>query len=98
MGTDAKSMPRWRGRRQRLMVIDGTGGRLTLLVIPHITTPALGLMVLRLAANMPISGARQAGRVFETADRIVRAAHAESAVWTGATLDARVETTPTRDL
>jgi Family of unknown function (DUF5994) len=92
MGSDARSMPRWSARRQRLMVINGTRGRVTLLVIPHITMPALGLMVLRLAADIPISDARQASRVFETADRIVRAAHVESALWSSPPLHARVET------
>lgn len=92
MGSDARSMPRWRARRQRLMVINGTRGHVTLLVIPHITTPALGSMVLRLSADIPVSAARQASRVFETADRIVRAAHAESALWSGLPPHARVET------
>jgi hypothetical protein len=95
MGHDARSMPGWRRRRQRLMVIDGTRGRVKLLVVPHMTAPALGLMVLRRAADMPVSEARQAGRVFETADRIVRAAQAESALWTGSAHEAQAKTQPT---
>ena len=95
MGHDAKSMPRWRRRRQRLMAIDGTRGRVTLLVVPYMTAPALGLMVLRRAADMPISDARQAGRVFETAERIVRTAQDESALWTGHAHDGHAETQPT---
>lgn len=98
MSHDAKSVPRWGQRRQRLMVIDGTRGRVTLLVVPHMTAPALGLMVLRRAADMPISDARQAGRVFETAERIVRTAQAESALWTGPAHDAHAETQPSPSL
>ena len=92
MGHDAISMPGRRRRRQRLMVINSTRGRVKLLVIPHLTTPALGLMVLRRAADMPVSDARQASKVFETADRVVRAAQAQSALWTGPPHDAQVET------
>jgi hypothetical protein len=98
MRHDAMSMPGWRRRRQRLMVIDGSRGRVKLLVVPHMTAPALGLMVLRRAADMPVSDARQAGRVFETADRIVRAAQAESALWTGPAHDAQLETQSTPGL
>jgi hypothetical protein len=81
MGYDAKSMPGWRNRRQRLMVIDGRRARAKLLVVPHMTMPALGLMVLHRAAGMPVSDARQASKVFETADRVVRSAQVESALW-----------------
>lgn len=90
-GHDAISMPGCQRRRQRMMVIDSTRGRVKLLVVPHMTAPALGLMVLRRAVDMPISDARQAGRVFETTDRIVRAAQAESARWAGPVRDAKVE-------
>jgi Family of unknown function (DUF5994) len=82
MGYDVKSMPGWRKPRQRLMVIDGRRARAKLLVVPHMTMPALGLMVLHRAAGMPVSDARQTSKVFETADRVVRAAQAESALWT----------------
>jgi hypothetical protein len=81
MGFDAKSMPGGRKRRQRLMVIDGRRARAKLLVVPHMTMPALGLMVLQRAAGMPVPDARQASNVFETADRVVRTAQAESAQW-----------------
>jgi Family of unknown function (DUF5994) len=98
MGHDAISMPGCQRRRQRLMVIDGTRGRVKLLVVPHMTAPALGLMVLRRAADMPISDARQAGRVFETADRIVRVAQAESAQCAGPVHDAKAERQSTPSL
>jgi hypothetical protein len=98
MGRDTMSMPGWRLRRQRLMVINGTRGRVTLLVVPHLTAPALGLMVLRRAADLPVSDARQASRVFETADRIVHAAQAESVLWTTPAHDAQLETQSTPGL
>ena len=91
MGHDAVSMPDWRRRRQRLMVVDGTRGRVKLLVVPHMTTPALGLMILRRPADLPVSDARQAGSVFQTAERIVRAARAESALWADPAHGAQVE-------
>jgi hypothetical protein len=98
IGRDVISIPGCQRRRQRLMVIDGTRGRVTLLVVPHMTKPALGLMVLRRAADMPISDARQVGRVFETASRIVRVAQAESAGWAGHVHDAEVERQSTPSL
>ena len=55
----AKSMPGWRKRHQRIMVIAGRRARAKLLVVPHMTTPALGWMVLRRAAALPIPGAEQ---------------------------------------
>jgi hypothetical protein len=88
MSDTAKSMPGWRDRHQRLMVIDGRRARVTLLVVPYMTTPALGLMVLRRAAALPVSGAQQAGKAFQTADRVVRTARAESALWADRTLNA----------
>jgi hypothetical protein len=98
MGHDTMSMPGWRRRRQRLMMINGTRGRVKLLVVPHLTAPALGLMILRRAADMPVSHARQASRVFETADHIVRAAQVESALWISPADDAQVETQSTPGL
>jgi Family of unknown function (DUF5994) len=98
MGHDALSMPGSRQRRQRLMVINGTRGRVKLLVIPHLTMPALGLMVLRRAADLPVSDARQASRIFETANRIMRAAQAQSALWIAPAHDAHVEAQSTPSL
>jgi hypothetical protein len=98
MGHDALSMPGSRRRRQRLMMINGTRGRVKLLVIPHLTMPALGLMVLRRAADLPVSEARQASRIFETANRIMRAAQAQSALWTAPAHNAHVETQSTPGL
>jgi hypothetical protein len=93
MGYDAKAMPGWRQRRQRLMVIDGRLARAKLLVVPHMTMPALGLMVLHRASGMAVSDARQATKVFETADRVVRAALEESALWAQPVADAEIQPT-----
>jgi mRNA-degrading endonuclease toxin of MazEF toxin-antitoxin module len=77
----AVSMPGQRGRRQRLMVVSGRRGCAKLLVVPHLTTPALGLMLLRRAAAMRIPDGQQNTQVFLTADSVVRAAQVESASW-----------------
>ena len=45
------------------------------------TTPALGLMVLRRTAAMPIPDGYQNTQVLLTADSVVRAAQVESASW-----------------
>jgi hypothetical protein len=87
MRLGAKSMPGWRDRRQRIMVIGGRRARAKLLVVPHMTTPALGLMVLRRAAAVPILSAEQNSEEFQTADFVVRAAQAESASWATRTID-----------
>jgi hypothetical protein len=91
MGYGAKSMPGWRDRRQRIMVVAGRRARAKLLVVPHITTPALGWMVLRRAAAVPIPGAEQNSQAFQTADFIVRAAQVESASWATRMLTAQAE-------
>ena len=87
MTSYAMSMPGWRHSRQRLMAISGRRARAKLLVVPHLTSSALGLMVLRLAAAMPIPDAQQVSAVFKTADCVVRAAQAESASWADRTAD-----------
>jgi hypothetical protein len=71
-----------REQRLRLMLVTGAGGSVKLLVVPHLTTPALGLMLLRQAARIPISDADRQSKEFETASRILRAAHGESVSWT----------------
>jgi hypothetical protein len=77
----AMSMPGWDGGRQRLMVVGGRRACAKLLVVPHMTTPAIALMVLRRAAAMPIPDGLQNSQVFLTADSAVRAAQVESASW-----------------
>jgi hypothetical protein len=68
--------------RQRLMVVEGRLGCVNLLVVPHMTSQALGLMVMRCAAAKAFSGAERSTQLFEIADSVMRAAQLESASWT----------------
>lgn len=68
---------------QHLMTLTGRGAGAILLVVPHLTRPRLAVMVLRLAASMPIPAPQQATETFRTADYIVRVARAESSLCTG---------------
>lgn len=65
---------------QRLMMITGNHARATLLVVPSRTSSALALMVLRRAAALPVMSAERNTQAFSTAEGIVRAARAESAL------------------
>ena len=69
-------------RRHRLMVVTGRSARAKLLVVPHMTTPALGVMVMRCAAGRPVSDSDRDSQWSETAAGVIRDAHAESALWT----------------
>ena len=71
----------WHDRRRRLMVIVGRRACANLLVVPHLTSAALGLLVLQRAAAIPIPRGQQDSPLCEAADCIVRAAQAESAQW-----------------
>lgn len=64
----------WEGKHQHVMTISGRSGRANLLVIPHQTSTALAVMVLRLAADLPISPQHRDTQACRTADCIVRAA------------------------
>jgi hypothetical protein len=68
--------------RQRLMVVEGRLGCANLLVVPHMTSQALGAMVMRCAAARSFSGAERGTELFEIADCVLRAAQLESASWT----------------
>ncbi|MGB0877174.1 MAG: DUF5994 family protein [Mycobacterium sp.] len=68
-------------RRPRLMVVVGKAGSAKLLVVPSMTSQALGLMVLRTAAGLPTSGGTGDARLFETARVVMRLAEAESLKW-----------------
>lgn len=70
-----------RYRRPRLMVVVGRDASAKLLVVPSMTSQALGLMVLRTAAGLPTSGGTGDSRLFETARVVMRLAEAESAKW-----------------
>lgn len=86
MSYGGKSMPGWRDQRQRIMAIGGLRHRAKLLVVPHMTAPSLGWMILRRAAAVPIPNTEQDSQVFHTADLVMRAAQVESASWTTRTL------------
>jgi hypothetical protein len=77
----ARPLPTLHCRPQRLMIVAGRLARAKLLVIPHMTSAELGLMVLRRAAATPISDAQRDSEAFRNADRVVRAAEVESAMW-----------------
>jgi len=77
----AKAIPGWRERPQRLMVIAGSEALAKLLVVPYMTSAALGLMVMRCAARKPIPLDQRDTKVFATADYVVRTAQVESATW-----------------
>jgi hypothetical protein len=68
-------------RRPRLMVVVGRAAIAKLLVVPSMTSQALGLMVLRTAAGLPTSGGTGESRLFETARVVMRLAEAESTKW-----------------
>jgi hypothetical protein len=70
-----------RYRRPRLMVVAGRDASAKLLVVPSMTSQALGLMVLRTAAGLPTSGGTGDSRLFETARVVMRLAEAESTKW-----------------
>jgi hypothetical protein len=76
-------LPGEKHRRPRLMVVAGATDRVKLLVVPSLTSQALGSMVLRAAAGLPTSGGTGDGRLFETACVVMRLARAESETWCG---------------
>ncbi len=65
--------------RPRLMIVSGQVGRVKLLVVPSMTSQALGMMVMRTAAGMPTSCGDGDARIFETAQLVMRFAEMESA-------------------
>lgn len=77
----AMTLPNWRGRPQRLMLVAGARARARLLVVPSLTSATLGLMVLRRAAHLSIPIGQMETKVFEVADFVVRSAEVESASW-----------------
>jgi hypothetical protein len=62
------------------MMITGSQGSANLLVVPCWTSSALAAMVLRQAATLNIMHAERDAEAFRTANDIVRAARAESAL------------------
>ena len=70
-------------RRHRLMVVIGRSGTAKLLVVPHMTTPALGAMVMRFAAGRLNLGFGQDSQWCEAAQTVIRDAQMQSTQWTG---------------
>lgn len=77
---------RWNDSRQRIMVVVGKTACARLLVIPHMTAPALGRMVLRYAATMAILSDEHDSAEYAAAGRVVQAARAQSAASVGRAL------------
>lgn len=67
--------PGWEQKRQHVMTINGWEACANLLIVPYATNTALALMVLRLAADLPIDTADRNKRAFVTAGSILCAAH-----------------------
>jgi hypothetical protein len=68
-------------RPHRLMIVVGRSASAKLLVVPHMTTPALGAMVMRCAVGRSNHGGPQAGQWTEAADTVIRDARADSLAW-----------------
>ena len=64
----------WEGKHQHVMTISGRNGSANLLIVPHRTSTALAIMVLRLAAGLPIYPPHRDTQAYRTAECIVRAA------------------------
>jgi hypothetical protein len=88
----------WEGKHQPVMTISGRNGRANLLIVPHRTSTALAVMVLRRAADLPIDPAHRDTQAFQTADWIVRAARTESAVGCAAPDETRQPVSPSADI
>jgi hypothetical protein len=70
-----------RRRRFRLMMVAGRQFSAKLLVVPHVTPQALGIMVMRCAAARPDAASQRDTQLYETAESVVRAARDESSSW-----------------
>lgn len=78
--------------RPRLMMVAGRDKCVKLLVVPCKTSVALGGLVMRCAAAMPVEATVRSTPAFEMADRVLNVAQIESARWLGHHKDA-AETT-----
>jgi hypothetical protein len=70
-----------RRRRFRLMMVAGRQVSAKLLVIPHMTPQALGIMVMRCAAARPRSVSQRDAEMYDTAESVMRAARDEFSAW-----------------
>ncbi|MGE2832733.1 DUF5994 family protein [Mycobacterium sp. SMC-4] len=68
-------------RRPRLMAVKGAEGSAKLLVVPSMTSQALGSIVMRVAAGLPAPSSNGDAKLFDTAQTVMRLAEAESAKW-----------------
>lgn len=80
--SDSRSKNAGPRRAHRLMMVVGRSASAKLLVLPHMTTPALGAMVMRCAVGRSNYGSPQAGQWTEAADTVIRDARADSLAWT----------------
>ncbi|AEV71590.1 hypothetical protein MycrhN_0962 [Mycolicibacterium rhodesiae NBB3] len=81
--TGTRKIDRPGPRRPRLMVVKGRGTCAKLLVVPYMTSPNLGSMVMRSAAGLPAAHTDRDSQQWETACNVVSVAKAESAMWAG---------------
>jgi hypothetical protein len=70
-----------------LMVVTGRQGCANILVVPHMTSQALGVMVMRCAGARPVSHSERETQLFEIAECVMQAAQIESASWAIRRLD-----------
>ena len=68
-------------RRPRLMVVTGRTATAKLLVVPSLSSQALGAIVMRAAAGLPTWSGSGDAELFHMAQAVVGAANAESAKW-----------------
>ncbi|WP_111511451.1 DUF5994 family protein [Mycobacterium kyogaense] len=76
-----KALPGGHYRRPRLMSIVGREAAVKLLVVPSMTSQALGSMVMRAAAGLPPRIDAANNRIYETACLVVGLARTESVNW-----------------
>lgn len=81
MVTPSRGPTTTRPKRLRLIRVTGRNTDVTLLMVPPRTSLALGALVMRCAAVLPIDNADRHTPLFQTADSVVDAALAESARW-----------------
>ncbi|MGV0792959.1 DUF5994 family protein [Mycolicibacterium sp. XJ1819] len=77
------AIPGWKDRNQRVMTVTGRDGRANLLVVPSKTTASLAVLVLRLAAALPIHTRHLDSATYRAAEDIVRAARTQLRVAAG---------------
>ncbi len=77
----ARTIDRPGPRRPRLMLVKGRTRCAKLLVVPYMTSPNLGAMVMRGAAGLPAAFTDRDSPQWETARNVMSVAKAESAMW-----------------